>query len=212
MRTALRTTLAIVAVAVPLTAAALPASASSSVLFREKGTFAETYFEGSGTPGGLPGNYSTAWLTFHSSDVAEGWVDTYACDEGEVPWGDVNGENMCDWTGSYYAWGESLTLVSGKGKNPSTTFSGTVDLYDATTPESALAAEDVPFQVTLTPTGATSRSTFTDSFKDPESGYTYKYRETRVSSYATVQGSLDDVAVVDGVVGTYSLKGMERVS
>jgi len=41
---------------------------------------------------------------------------------------------------------------------------------------------------------------------------TYKYRETRVTSFATVQGSLDGVAAVDGVVGTYSLKGMERVS
>lgn len=212
MRTALRTTIAVVAIAVPLTAAALPASASSSVLFREKGSLAETYFEGSGTPGGLPGNYSTAWLTFHSSDVAEGFVDTFACDEGETPWGDGNGENACDSTGSFFAWGENLTLVSGKGKNPSTTLSGTVDLYDATTAESGLAAEGVPFQVTLTPTGATSRSSYTDSFKDPESGYTYKYRETRVTSFATVQGNLDGVAAVDGVVGTYSLKGMERVS
>lgn len=212
MRAALRTTIAVAAIAVPLTTAALPASASSSVLYREKGTFADTYFEGAGTPGGLPGNYTTAWLTFHSSDVAEGFVDTYTCDDGETPWGDENGENMCDWTGSYYAWGESLTLVPGKGKNPSTSISGTVDLYDATSPESALAARDVPFQVALTPTGATSRTTMTDSFKDPESGYTYKYRETRVTSVATVEGSLDGVAAVGGQVGTYSLRGMERVS
>ena len=95
MRTALRTAAAL-AISVPLIASALPASASSTFLYREKGPFADTYFEGSGTPGGLPGNYSLGWLTFHSSDLAEGFVDTFTCDEGEIPWGDENGDNACD--------------------------------------------------------------------------------------------------------------------
>ena len=211
MRTALRTTLAL-ALAVPLIAPALPASAASTFLFREKGSFADTYFEGSGTPGGLPGNYSLGWLTFRSSDLAEGFVDTFACDEGETPWGDQNGENACDSTGFYYAWGEGLTVVSGKGKDAATTYSGTVDLFDATTEEGGLAAEDVPFEVTLTPTGATSRSTYTDSVRDPESGFTYRVRETRVSSFAVVTGTLDGIPAVDGVLGTYSVRGMERIA
>ena len=68
------------------------------------------------------------------------------------------------------------------------------------------------FDVTLTPTGATSRSTISDSFTDPESGFTARYRETRVYNYATVQGSLDAVPAVGGAVGTYSLRGMERIA
>ena len=199
------------ALAVPLIAPALPASASSTLLYREKGSFADAYFEGPGTPGGLPGNYSFGWLTFHSSDLAEGFVETFACDEGEIPWGDENGENACDGTGSYYAWGEDLTVVAGKGKGASSTYSGTVDLYDATTEEGALVVEDVPFEVTLTPTGTTSRSTYTDSYRDPESGITYRFRESRIYNYATVEGSFDGVAAVDGSVGTYSLRSMERI-
>jgi hypothetical protein len=211
MRTALRTAAAL-AISVPLIASALPASASSTFLYREKGPFADIYFEGSGTPGGLPGNYSLGWLTFHSTDLAEGFVDTFTCDEGEIPWGDENGDNACDPAGSYYAWGEDLTLVTGKGKGASSSYSGTVDLYDATTEDGALAAENVPFAVALTPTGATSKSTYTDSFRDPESGYTYKSRETRIYNYATVQGSLDGVPAVDGSVGTYSVRAMERIA
>lgn len=210
MRTALRTAMAL-ALAVPLIAPALPASAASTSFFRERGSFADVYFEGAGTPAGLPGNYSVAWLTFRSSDLADGFVDTFACDEGETPWGDENGENACDPTGSYFAWGEGLTVVSGKGRDASTTYSGTVDLFDATTPEGQLAAEDVPFEVTLTPSGATYRSTYTDSVRDPESGYTYRFRETRVSTFGAVQGSLDGIPAVDGAVGTYSVRGMERI-
>ena len=209
MRTVLRTLTALV-LAVPLIASTLPASASSTFLYREKGPFADTYFEGSGTPGGLPGNYTIGALAFHSSDLAEGFVDTFTCDVGETPWGDENGQDACDPAGSYYGWGQNLTVVTGKGKGAASTYSGTVDLYDATTEEGALAAQDVPFSVTLIPPGATSRSTFTDSFRDPESGYTYKSRETRVYSYATVQGSLDGVSAVDGSVGTYSARSMER--
>ena len=211
MRTALRTAMAL-ALAVPLIAPALPASASSTLLFREKGSFADVYFEGAGTPAGLPGNYSVAWLTFRSSDLADGFVDTFACDEGETPWGDGNGENACDSTGSYFAWGEGLTVVSGKGKDTTTAYSGTIDLYDATTAEGGLVAEDVPFEVTITPSGATYRSTYTDSLRDPESGYTYRFRESRVSSFGTVQGSLDGIPAVDGQVGTYSVRQMERIA
>jgi hypothetical protein len=198
--------------AIPLLAAAQPASASSTLLYREKGSFADAYFEGPGTPGDLPGNYSVSWLTFHSSDLAEGWVDTFDCDEGETPWGDENGENACEHTGSYYAWGEDVTVVTGKGKGAASTYSGTVDLYDATTEEGDVVAADVPFQVTLTPTGATVRSTYSDTYRDPESGFMYRFRETRVSNFATVQGSFDGVPAVDGSVGTYSVRQMERIA
>jgi len=210
MRTALRTTVAVAAIVTPLMATALPATASSSLLYRDRGAYAEAYFEGPGTPGGLPGNYSSGFLTFHSTDVAEGYVDTYACDPGETPWGDGNGENACDPAGSYYAWSETLTLVSGKGKNPSSTYSGTLGVYDMMSESGSAVAEGVPFTVALTPSGATSRTTFTDSFKDPESGYTYRYSETRNTSYAVVDGSLDGVPALGGSVGTYAVKTMER--
>ena len=211
MRTALRTVTAL-ALALPLVASTLPASASSTFLFREKGAFAETYFEGAGTPGGLPGNYAIGYLSIHSSDLAEGFVDTFTCAAGETPFGDENGQNACDPAGSYYAWGENPTVVSGKGKSASSAYSGTVDLYDATTAEGAWAAQNVPFSINLAPTGATSKSTFIDSFRDPESGVTYKSRETRISSYATVQGDLDGVPAMDGSVGTYSVRSMEKIA
>ena len=211
MRTTLRTVTAL-ALAVPLIASTLPASASSTSLYREKGAFAEAYFEGAGTPGGLPGNYSIGYLSFHSRDLADGFVDTFDCDAGETPYGDESGGNMCDPAGSYYGWGEGLTLTTGKGKSASSTFFGTIDLFDATTEEGALAAQDVPFSVTLTPTGGTYKSTFTDSYRDPESGVTYRSRENRVYNDATVAGSLDGVPAAGGTVGTYSVRFMERIA
>lgn len=209
MRTPLRTVTAL-ALAVPLIASTLPASAATTFMFRDRGTFADVFLQGAGTPGGVPGNYTMGSLTFHSSDLAEGFVDTFTCDAGEVPWGDETGENACEAAGSYFVWGENMTVVTGKGKGASSTYSGLVELYDATTEQGATVARDVPVSITLTPTGATSKTTFTDSFRDPESGFTYRSRETRISSFATVQGSLDEVPAVDGTVGTYSVRWMER--
>jgi hypothetical protein len=157
-----------------------------------------------------PGNYSSGWLGLHGKDVAEGFVDTFACDVGETPWGDENGENTCDPAGSFYAWGEALTLVTGKGKNPSSAYSGALSFYDVMSDEGSSVSEGVPFTVTLTPTGATSRTTTTDSFKDPESGYTFRYRETRTTNVAIVDGSLDGVPALGGAVGKYSIMGKER--
>lgn len=211
MRTALRTATALL-LAAPLVVSALPASASSTFLYREKGSFADAYLEGPGTPGGLPGNYSIGYLSIHSSDLAEGFVETFTCDAGETPYGDQNGQNACDPAGAYSAWGEGLTVVTGKGKAASSTYSGSVDLYDATSQEGTLAAQDVPFSLTFTPTGATSKSTFTDSFRDPENGVTYKYRESRVYTQATVQGDVDGIPALGGSVGTYSLRSMEKIA
>jgi len=211
MRTALRTAVGL-ALAVPLLAPALPASASSTFMYRDRGSYADTWFEGSGTPGGVSGNYSVGSLTFHSTDLAEGFVDTFSCAKGQTPWGDQNGRNACKQTGSYYAWSQGFSVTTGKGKGSASTYSGTVDLYDAMTQDGALVKAGVPFAVTLTPSGATSKSTYTNTFKDPVSGYTYRSRDTQVTSYATAQGSLDGVPAVDGSIGTYSSQGMERIS
>ena len=143
--------------------------------------------------------------------VAEGFVETFDCEEGQIPWGDEDEENACDFTGGYYAWSEGVTTAKSKGKVKSSTYTGTVDLYEESGEEEALAAEDVPFTVTFTPTGRASRSTFTDSFRDPENGVSYRSRETVAYRTATVEGSLDGIDAVEGVVGTYSRRSMERV-
>lgn len=100
----------------------------------------------------------------------------------------------------------------GQGRVPH--LHGTVDLYEELDEESgqeeAVAAEDVPFTVTFIPTGRPSRSTFTDSFRDPENGVSYRSRETVVHRTATVEGSLDGIDAVEGVVGTFSRRSMER--
>ena len=212
MLTALRTTV-VLALAVPLVAPALPASAATTSHFRERGTFAEAFFEGAGTPAGLPGNYTIGQLSFHGS-VAEGFVETFDCGEGQIPWGDEDEENACDFTGGYYAWSEGVTTGKSKGKVKSSTYTGTVDLYeefDEESGEGEAVAEDVPFTVTFTPTGRTSRSTLSDSFRDPENGVSYRFRETVVYRTATVEGTLDGIDAVEGVVGTYSRRSMERV-
>lgn len=77
--------------------------------------------------------------------------------------------------------------------------------------EGDVAAEDVPFNITFTLTGRPSRSTFTDSYRDPESGSSSRFRETYVSRPATVQGSLDGIEAVEGEVGRYSVQWMERI-
>jgi hypothetical protein len=213
MRTALRTSV-VLALAVPLVASALPASAATTSHFREKGAFADAFFEGAGTPGDLPGNYSMGQLSFHGG-VAEGFVETFECEQGQVPGGDEDGENACDSTGAYYAWSEDVTTTKSKGKVKASTYTGTVDLYHELDEESGeepeVAAEDVPFSVTFSPTGRPARSTFTDSFRDPETGESYRFRETVVYYSATVEGSLDGIDAVEGVVGTYSRRSMERV-
>src|SRR5687768_17509547 len=129
MRTALRSAAAL-ALAVPFIASALPASASSTYTSRESGSYADVYFQGPGTPGGVDGNYSVAGLTFQG-DFSYGWVETFQCDPGETPGG---GQEVgdCEPLGSYDAQVTDLTVVTGKGKDAASTYSGTVDLYEYT--------------------------------------------------------------------------------
>ena len=156
MRTALRSAAAL-ALAVPLVASALPASASSTSTLRERGSYADVYFQGEGTPGGVEGNYSVAGLTFQG-EFSYGWVETFWCDPGETPGGGQE-DGDCENLGSYDAQVTDLTVVTGKGKDAATTYSGTVDLYQYTEEDPdpvepvEPAAQDVLFEATLTPTG-----------------------------------------------------------
>ena len=212
MRTALRSAAAL-ALAVPLVASALPASASSTYTSRESGSYADVYFQGPGTPGGVEGNYSVAGLTFQG-DFSYGWVETFQCDPGETPGG---GQEVgdCDYVGSYDAQVTDLTVVTGKGKDAASTYSGTVDLYQYTEEDQGPvepAAQDVPFEATLTPTGGTARSTFTSTYRDHEAGVSYRYRETTVTRDATAQGDFDGVPAVAGSVGTFRRSDTTRIA
>jgi hypothetical protein len=209
MRTAIRT-IAALALAAPLAVQALPASAATSSFFREKGTFAYAFFEGETTPGNLPGNYTFADLSVHGTFV-EGYVETFDCDPGEVPYGDENGDNACEDTGAFYAFSDDVLVTTSKGKGATTTYSGNVELYDATVQDGDYVTT-VPFSITFTPTGGTARETFTDSYHNPVTGETYRVRETRVVTNATVEGDLGGVPAVFGQTGTYSVREVQRTA
>jgi hypothetical protein len=211
MRTALRTAAAL-AFAVPVLATAIPASASSTFTSRESGSYADVYFQGSGTPGGVEGNYSVAGLTFQG-DFSYGWVETFQCDPGETP-GSGQEVGDCEPLGSYDAQVTDLTVVIGKGKNAASTYSGTVALYQYTEDPSPVepTVQDVPFEATLTPTGGTMRSTFTSTYRDHEAGVSYRYRETTVTREATVEGDFDGVPAVFGSVGTFRRSDTTRIA
>ena len=211
MRTALRTATAL-ALAVPLLASALPASAASTYTSRESGSYADVYFEGEGTPGGVEGNYSIAGLTFQG-DFSFGWVETFQCGPDETP-GSGQEVGDCENLGFYDAQVTDLTVVTGKGKNGPSTYSGTVDLYQFSEDEGpgAPVAQDVPFEATLTPSGGTFRSTFTGTYRDHEAGVSYRYRETIVSRQATVTGDFDGLPAVDGSVGTFRRSDTTRIA
>lgn len=210
MRTSLRTA-AVLAMAVPVLAAAVPASASSTYTSRESGSYAEVYFQGPGTPGGVAGNYSVAGLTFQGA-FSYGWVDTFQCDPGETPGGGTE-VGDCENLGSYDAQVTALAVVLGKGKDAASTYSGTVDLYQYTQEEGPVdpTAQAVPFSATLTPTGGTMRSSFTNTYRDHEAGVSYRYRETTVSRDATVAGDFDGVPAVYGSVGTFRRSDTTRM-
>jgi len=211
MRTALRTATAL-ALAVPLIASALPASASSTYTSRESGSSAEVYFQRAGTPGRVEGHYSVAGLTFQG-DFSYGWVETFQCDPGETPGG---GEEVgdCEYVGSYDAQVTDLTVVTGKGKDAPSTYSGTVDLYQYTEDQFPVepTVQDVPFEANLTPTGGTMRSTFTSTYRDHETGVSYRYRETTVITEATVEGDFDGLPAVYGSVGTFRRSDTTRIT
>lgn len=211
MRPALRSAAAL-ALAVPLVASALPASASSTYTSRESGSYADVYFQGSGTPGELDGNYSVAGLTFQG-DFSFGWVETFQCDPGETPGG---GEEVgdCESLASYDAQVTDLTVVTGKGKNAASTYSGTVDLYQYTEEGGPVepTVQEVPFQATLTPTGGTMRSTFTNTYRDHESGLSYRYRESTVTREATLSGHFDGLPALYGSVGTFRRSDTTRIA
>lgn len=213
MRTALRSAAAL-ALAVPLVASALPASASSTYTYtsRESGSYADVYFQGPGTPGGVEGNYSVAGLTFQGA-FSYGWVDTFQCDPGETPGG---GQEVgdCDYLASYDAQVTDLTVVTGKGKDAASTYSGTVDLYQYTEDQGPVepTVQNVPFEATLTPTGGTMRSTFTNTYRDHEAGVSYRYRESTVTREATVEGDFDGVPAVYGSVGTFRRSDTTRIA
>ena len=212
MRTALRTA-AVLALAVPVIAAAVPASASSTYTSRESGSYADVYFQGSGTPGGVEGNYSVAGLTFQG-DFSYGWVETFDCDPGETP---GSGEEVgdCDHLGSYDAQVTGRAVVKGKGKDAASTYAGTVDLYEYTEEDQGpveAAAQNVPFEATLTPTGGTARATFTSTYRDHEAGVSYRFRESTVTREATVEGDFDGVPAVFGTVGTFRRSDTTRIA
>jgi hypothetical protein len=211
MRTALRTAAAL-ALTAPLVVSALPAFASTTYTSRESGSYADVYFQGPGTPGGLAGNYAVAGLTFQG-DFSYGWVDTFQCDLGETPGG---GQEVgdCEYLGSYDAQVTDLTVITGKGKDAANTYSGLVDLYQYTEDEfpEEPTVQDVPFDATLTPTGGTIRSTFTSTYRDHESGVSYRYRETTVTRHATVEGQFDGLPAVDGSVGTFRRSDTTRIA
>ena len=112
-------------------------------------------------------------------------METFTCEEGQTPYAE---EGACQSAGYYNSFTEGVTVVAGKGKNSSTTFSGRLDLYDAESEGDGPSASDVPFSITLTPAGRPSRSRSTESFRDPESGDSYRFRSTTVVSIATVHG------------------------
>jgi hypothetical protein len=207
MRQAIRATTAFV-LAVPLFVAAVPASAASQTLFKDRGSYVEVFFEGELDSADIPGNYAYGAL-FVREGFVDGFLDAFECAEGETP-----SEGECDYLGSYYGFGDDVTVTSGKGKNATTSLSGSFDLYEFTEEGDELVTEDVPFDVTLTPTGATSRATFSEVIRDPENGYTYRVRETRATQFAAASGSVDGVTFdgADGAVGTYRVHVIERVA
>jgi len=211
MRTALRTAAAL-AIAMPVLATAIPASASSTFTSRESGSYADVYFQGSGTPGGVEGNYSMAGLTIQG-DFSYGWVDTFQCDPGETP-GSGEGMGDCEYLSSYEAQVTDLTVDTRKGKNAVTTYSGTVDLFQYSEEQGPVepTVQDVPFQVTLTPTGGTMKSTFTSTYRDHEAGVSYRYRESTVTREATVMGNFDGVPAFYGSVGTFRRSDTTRIA
>ena len=70
----------------------------------------------------------------------------------------------------------------------------------------------VPFSITFTPTGGTARETFTNSYHNPVTGESYRFRETRVLTNATVEGDFGGVPAVFGQTGTYSVKEIQRIA
>ena len=105
-------------------------------------------------------------------------------------------------------------LASAVPASASSTYIGTVDLYEYTDDEfpEEPTVQDVPFEVTLTPTGGTIRSTFTSTYRDHESGVSYRFRETTVTRVATVEGDFDGVPAVSGSVGTFRRSDTTRIA
>ena len=214
MRTALRTATAL-ALAIPFIASAVPASAGSSYMSRESGSYADAYFQGQGEIEGIDGNYFAAGLSFQGS-FNYGWVEAFDCEGDETPGGDGSEPGDCERLGSYDAQVTSLTVVEGKGKGASSRYVGTVDLYeynfDDPFPTETPAVTNLAFDVTLTPSGGTSRSTSTYTYRDHEAGVFYSFRDTVVQTYATADGDFGGIPAVDGSVGTFKRSSMERIS
>jgi hypothetical protein len=221
MRAALRATTALLLVA-PLTIAAVPASASvqaptkapsSQTMYKAQGSFADVYYDGPMDSDYIPGNYVFLGFTVHS-DYADGFADAFECAEGETPW--EGEEPGCDYLGSYFLAGDDVTLTKGKGKTGAATVSGVVDVYDIDwdTGESGLVAEDAPVDLAMTPTGATSRTTVTDVYRDPVNGVSYRSRETQTTQFTTVSGSVAGVDVdgAEGRFGSYRVHYSERIA
>ena len=216
MGTTIRTVTAI-ALALPLLASAPAASAARPDVFREKGAYAYTWFEGAETSKKVPGNYVAGDLEFRGTTVG-GYLVLLQCDEGETPEGDEEtGDNACDFVDSYLVRADDLVVVDRKGRTAVRTYSGTVDLYAEEGEEGeegdAPVVSDVPLELTFTSTGAPARSTFSYTVRDPGAGYWVKVRETQVISPASVDGTFWTLEIdgADGGVGRYAVRSMERI-
>ncbi|SOC51121.1 hypothetical protein [Ornithinimicrobium cerasi] len=202
----------------------VPATAAPPEKDQMSGSSASGWGTAYGELADLPGNVhfvSVDAQEFDGEEKVSGQLRSWACEDGAA--NPLIEEGVCgEPVGFYDLQAADVDLTMGK-RMSSATVTGTftvVDFYDGCPdypePEEGceqgppLGSVDLAMEFAAVSKVSTQRTT--DSFRDPETGFSYRYMATHRLREAAVTGTLEDIALVDtlGTLGTFKTRTMVK--
>jgi hypothetical protein len=225
MRTTARSaTAALLSVPLVLSLSA-PALAAPPVKYSASGSFAQAGGFLLGAVEGVEGNVHMVMVGAQQSEdgiFGGGYIDSYLCPEGVTnPYPDdpdaPEGEWLCEPAGSFELWSENVTFTTDK-KVTSASINGMFDLVWWECGEfeeecSRIVMGSLWADLDLTATGKAATYRYKESYRDPETGFSYKGMSTEKSSPAEVTGTVGGAELTDamGYLGTFRFRSMEKM-
>lgn len=204
MRRSTRTFVSVLAATPLLLGAFLPANAAEQGKVKSSGSFAHLDISGPETSDTIPGNYLMGDLQVMDSQ-AMGWATAFECADGATP---MEGEG-CTYVGDLMLDG-AVTVSKSSGKTKATNLAGDLWVgewvYDPETgEESVIDHGTLALDASLPPYGKSVTSTYTESFRDKNTGESYTVRARTTTFQATVSGTLGGSSLDgnQGSVGTF---------
>lgn len=196
----------------------VPATAAPPQKDKMSGSSVAGWGTAYGELSGLPGNVHFVAVGAEESNGGEmvsGQLMSWSCEDGAAnPWME---EGVCgEPVGFYDLQATDVALTIGK-RMSSATVAGSftaVDFYDGCPEEwcEATPVGSVDLRMEFTAVSKVSTQRTKEFFRDPETGYSYRYSGTHRLREAAVTGTLEAIRLVDtqGTLGTFKVLNMVK--